>query len=94
MANSWVRLNTNGLVRSEDELAAAEGLLHDQNGEWIIGFSRYLGNCTILDYKLCDIFNGVKLVLDQGFKRVLILTDSIEVVNIIQDGILGGSNSA
>ncbi|MBA0839444.1 hypothetical protein Goarm_005166, partial [Gossypium armourianum] len=87
-----VCLNKDGSIRSEDAFTAVGGLLHDRNVGWIIGFNRYLGNCTVLDYEIWGIFDGLKLMLDWGFERVLIQTDSTEVVNIIQDGILKGSN--
>lgn len=51
-SNSWVRMNTDCLIRAEDAFAAAGGILVDHNGRWIIGFTRYLGNCVVLDSEL------------------------------------------
>ncbi|MBA0678576.1 hypothetical protein Goari_019913, partial [Gossypium aridum] len=90
-------MNIDGLVRAEDAFAAAGGILHDHNGRWIIGFTRYLGNCgncVVLDSELWDIKGGLKLTLDWRFERVLIKTNSLEAVNIIQDGDRENSNSA
>ncbi|MBA0609291.1 hypothetical protein Godav_021368, partial [Gossypium davidsonii] len=87
-------MNTDGLVRAEDAFVAAGGILRDHNGRWIIGFTRYLGNCVVLDSELWGIKDGLKLTLDWRFERVLIKTDSLEVVNIIQDGDRENSNSA
>ncbi|MBA0820210.1 hypothetical protein Gohar_021129 [Gossypium harknessii] len=48
----WVRMNTDFLIKAEDAFAAAGGILVDHNGRWIIGFTRYLGNCAVLDSEL------------------------------------------
>lgn len=33
-------------------------------------FQQYLGNCTVLDCDLWGIFDGLKLVQDQGIERI------------------------
>ncbi|MBA0869940.1 hypothetical protein Goshw_005574 [Gossypium schwendimanii] len=66
----------------------------DQNGEWIIGFNKYLGNCTVFDSKLWGILDSLKLALDQRFENVLIQSNSLVAINMIKDGIYGNSNSA
>ncbi|KAK5837572.1 hypothetical protein PVK06_013382 [Gossypium arboreum] len=35
-----------GLVRFDEGFAVDDGCVRDHNGEWIIGFAKYLGNCT------------------------------------------------
>ncbi|MBA0778184.1 hypothetical protein Gotri_006078, partial [Gossypium trilobum] len=50
--NIWVCLNTNGSVRIDEGFAAAGGYVIDHKGEWIIGFARYLGNCSVLEAEL------------------------------------------
>ncbi|MBA0624391.1 hypothetical protein Godav_009760, partial [Gossypium davidsonii] len=52
LSKSWVYLNTDGSVRPKDAFAVVGGHLRDRNGGWIIGFSRYLGNCIVLDFEL------------------------------------------
>ncbi|MFQ6670395.1 hypothetical protein Gotur_035333, partial [Gossypium turneri] len=68
-------------------------LVCDQNGRWIIRFSKYLGNCTVTDAELWGILDGLKLILDRGFKRILIQTDSLEAAFAIQEGAFRISNS-
>jgi hypothetical protein len=40
----WVKLNTNGASSSSRGRAGGGGLLRDNNGDWIHGFARFLGN--------------------------------------------------
>ncbi|MBA0847843.1 hypothetical protein Goshw_024287 [Gossypium schwendimanii] len=37
LAGEWTYLNTDGVVRVDSRAAAAGGVLHDKNGEWILG---------------------------------------------------------
>ncbi|MBA0735603.1 hypothetical protein Gogos_019438, partial [Gossypium gossypioides] len=93
MDESWVCLNMDGSVRPDEEFAAAEGLTQDQNGRWIMGFSKYLGNFAITEAKLWGILDRLKLILDRRFERILIQIDSLEAVNAIQEGVFSTSNS-
>lgn len=52
MDRSWMYLNTDGSVSQDEGFAAAGGLVCDQNGRWIIGFNRFLGNCTVIEAEL------------------------------------------
>ncbi|MBA0874014.1 hypothetical protein Goshw_010368, partial [Gossypium schwendimanii] len=91
--SSWVYLRTDGSIRLDEEFAAAGGYVCDHNGGWIIGFCRYLGNCTVTEAELWGILNRLNLLLERRLEKVSIQTNSIEAVNIIQDGSSGNSNS-
>ncbi|MBA0573978.1 hypothetical protein Golob_001221 [Gossypium lobatum] len=65
IASSWVYLRTDGSIRLDEEFAAAGGYVCDHNGGWIIGFCRYLGNCTVTEAELWGILNGLNLLLER-----------------------------
>ncbi|MBA0849420.1 hypothetical protein Goshw_015750, partial [Gossypium schwendimanii] len=69
-------------------------MVRDQNGGWILGFNRYLGNYSVFDAELCGILDGLTLLIDQGHDNVLIQTDNLEVAQAIQESFSDGSNSA
>lgn len=79
-------LSTDGSVRHDEEFATAGGLIRDRKGKWIVGFSRYLGNCTVTKAKLWGILDVLKLILDRRSERILIQTNSFEAANAIQEG--------
>lgn len=87
-------LNTNDSIRIEDGFVVVGGFVCDHNEGWILDFSIYLGSCTVIDAKFWGILDDLKPIQDQGYKRVLIQTDSLEVVNAIQDYSFRGSNFA
>ncbi|MBA0609288.1 hypothetical protein Godav_021365, partial [Gossypium davidsonii] len=58
-----------------------------------MGFSKCLGNYTMTKAKLWGILDGLKLILDRRFERILSQIDSLEAVNAIQEGVFSTSNS-
>ncbi|MBA0567622.1 hypothetical protein Golob_005172 [Gossypium lobatum] len=52
-----------------------------------------LGNCTVPEAELWGVLNGLKLITNRNFDRVLIQFDCLEVVNVIQEGSSDDFNS-
>ncbi|MBA0873317.1 hypothetical protein Goshw_000773, partial [Gossypium schwendimanii] len=46
LAGEWTYLNTDSAVRVDSGDTAAGGVQRDKNGEWILGYNKYLGNCS------------------------------------------------
>ncbi|MBA0661238.1 hypothetical protein Goklo_005556, partial [Gossypium klotzschianum] len=69
----------NGSIRFKEGFAAVGGL--------VMGVDNWfrLGNCTVPEAELWDVLNGLKLITDRNFDRVLIQFDCLEVVNVIQE---------
>ncbi|MBA0692205.1 hypothetical protein Goari_009783, partial [Gossypium aridum] len=82
-----------GSVRFNKGFAIDGGCVRDYNGERIIGFARYLDNCTVLEAELWGILDWLNLILDRRFERILIQIDSIEAINIIMENSLRNSNA-
>ncbi|MBA0823495.1 hypothetical protein Goarm_020224, partial [Gossypium armourianum] len=53
-----------------------------------------VGTCSVLDVELWGIFEGVTIVMDKGFDRILIISASQEAVQAIQGSVTKMSNSA
>ncbi|MBA0685172.1 hypothetical protein Goari_026711, partial [Gossypium aridum] len=68
--------------------------MRNENGGWILGSNKFLGNCLILNAELWDILDGLKLILQRGYNKVVIQLDSLEVVKVIHRSISKISNSA
>lgn len=49
---TWVHLFSNGVVERAIGNASVGGVIRDQAGNWILGYNRYLGNCTPFDAEL------------------------------------------
>ncbi|MBA0553857.1 hypothetical protein Golob_013000, partial [Gossypium lobatum] len=53
--SSWVCLRTDGSIKIDEGFAATGGFVRDHNGRWIVGFSKYLGNCTVIEAELWGV---------------------------------------
>ncbi|KAH1067026.1 hypothetical protein J1N35_032013 [Gossypium stocksii] len=71
-------------------LATAGGVVRDKEGQWIMGFHRFLGKCSVFNAELWGILEGLKLIRRLGYDHVIIHSNSLEVVK----SILGSSSIA
>ncbi|KAH1113690.1 hypothetical protein J1N35_007068 [Gossypium stocksii] len=69
--DSWVYLNTDGSVKYEGIFAATGGILRDQKGIGIVGYTRYLGFVKLLIRNYGAFSMGCKLPLIVVFRKFL-----------------------
>ncbi|MBA0800863.1 hypothetical protein Gohar_011275, partial [Gossypium harknessii] len=89
---NWVLLNSDGIVKLDLGIGAAGGVVCDRNGDWIFGYDRHLGQCSVFNAELWGILDGLMLLQKQGYKKVVIQSDNLQVVKAIQDNLLEDSN--
>ncbi|KAH1048328.1 hypothetical protein J1N35_039112 [Gossypium stocksii] len=63
--------------------ASAGGVVRDRDGNWILGFTHYLGRCSPLEAELWSILDGILILLNKGYKRDKIQTENLEVVRAL-----------
>ncbi|MBA0688254.1 hypothetical protein Goari_006056 [Gossypium aridum] len=61
---------------------------------WILGYNKYLGNCSIIDAELWGILECLKLIQRRGKVKVVIQFDSLEEIKAIHGSVLKASRSA
>ncbi|MBA0811972.1 hypothetical protein Gohar_025981, partial [Gossypium harknessii] len=66
----------------------------DHHRHWIIEFNRRLGLCFVFNAELWDILDGLTVLHNRSWDKVLIRTDSVEVIQVIQVVFSRSSNSA
>ncbi|KAH1047396.1 hypothetical protein J1N35_038180 [Gossypium stocksii] len=59
------------------------GVARDQDGNWIVGFSRFLGICSPFEAEIWSILDGILILLSKGYRRTFITTDNLEVVQTL-----------
>ena len=75
--------NIDGAVRGAPGPAGAGGVIRDEAGIWILGFSETVGHCSVLKAELRAILRGLKLAKEASISKLWINTDSIAVVNVL-----------
>ncbi|GAU38380.1 hypothetical protein TSUD_147480 [Trifolium subterraneum] len=83
--DGWVKLNTYGACR-ERSVAACGGVLRNNHGEWIRGFSKFLGTCSAYVAELWGVLEGLKYNWSLGFRKVELNVDSVAVAKVIKEG--------
>ncbi|KAK5840215.1 hypothetical protein PVK06_009102 [Gossypium arboreum] len=51
-SDDWVQLFTDGAVARDSRNASAGGVVRDQDRNWILGFTHYLGRCSLMEAEL------------------------------------------
>ncbi|MBA0765641.1 hypothetical protein Gotri_014801, partial [Gossypium trilobum] len=77
--DTWVFLSTDGAVARDSGNAATGGVARDRNGNWIVGFNRFLGVCSPFEAEVWAILDGILILLNKGYKQIIIMTDNLEV---------------
>ncbi|CAI0415399.1 unnamed protein product [Linum tenue] len=80
----WVKLNVDGSKRFDPPSSAIGGVLRDSSGEWIVGFSNYVGQASVLEAELQALRDGLNLTWSLGFRKVEVNSDSQTVVHLLK----------
>lgn len=72
----WVKVNVDGAVTRNRTRAGCGGVITDHKGNWIVGFTQMLTQCTVLEAKEWGVYKGLLLAWEHGFKRVIVESDS------------------
>ncbi|KAK5844450.1 hypothetical protein PVK06_000590 [Gossypium arboreum] len=94
VSESKILLNTDRAVCLDTGYASAGGVARDEHGQWLFGFNRYLGKCSIFDAKLWAIFEGLKIAQQRGYDTIIILSNCLDAIRALQGSTIGTSNSA
>ncbi|MBA0819732.1 hypothetical protein Gohar_021208, partial [Gossypium harknessii] len=83
--DTWVYLSTDGAVAKDSGYAATGGVARDRDGNWIMGFNRFLGVCSPFEVEVWGILNGILILFNKGYRRIIIMTDNLEIAQILTD---------
>lgn len=85
----YVKINTNGHSLRNPNIVGIGELVLDCVGNWIIGFSCYIGLTSNMYAELATTLHGLLVVIEIGASQALVEIESIEDVCLIE----GGTNS-
>ncbi|KAF7838458.1 reverse transcriptase [Senna tora] len=77
----WWKLNTDGSC--QNNLIGGGGIIRDANGNWIHGFKKFLGEGDCLLAELWAIVEGVNLAKHLHCDKLIVESDSLSAVNLI-----------
>ncbi|KAK8502048.1 hypothetical protein V6N12_003397 [Hibiscus sabdariffa] len=81
----WHKLNSDGALDSRNGIVSCGGLIRDDRGSWLIGFSKRIGICSILEAELWGIYEGLFAAWSIGSRYLLVESDCLEAINLINN---------
>ncbi|KAJ7961985.1 Ribonuclease H [Quillaja saponaria] len=78
-----VKINCDGAAKSQGCLTSCGVLIRGDDGEWLGGFAANLGMGSNVSAELYGIFRGLYLAWDLGFKSIILETDSLTAVELL-----------
>uniref|UniRef100_A0A2C9VZT4 RNase H type-1 domain-containing protein n=1 Tax=Manihot esculenta TaxID=3983 RepID=A0A2C9VZT4_MANES len=81
----WVKLNVDGSCLGNPGPASIGGLLRDASANWLSGFGLNIGEMSILNAEIIGISIGLQLAWSMGFRRVIVESDSLQAVRLINE---------
>lgn len=81
-----IKLNVDGSCFAKTSITGSGGLMRTDTGNWVSGFSSFDSQGDALYVELSAIKNGLTFVWSKGHRKIHCETDSLEVVNLVQEG--------
>ncbi|KAF7831860.1 reverse transcriptase [Senna tora] len=87
----WIKLNTDGSWDSTFKCMAADGVMRNHLGIWLMGFSSFLGSGNSIVVELCGVINGLRLARRANYSKLMVEIDSLVALNLIKDFAISNS---
>ena len=76
-----------GAVRGNPGRASVGGVIRGEEGEWVIGFSENLGQCSVVKAELRALLRGLKIAKGIPIHKLWVQSDSNAVVGKLNNPI-------
>ncbi|GMI85510.1 hypothetical protein like AT4G29090 [Hibiscus trionum] len=90
----WVKVNVDAARNITNGLATIGGAIRGDQGEWLVGFNRFLGRCDIVTAELWAIKEGIGYARYFGFNKVVIESDCAEAVRMVLGRVISNKENA
>ena len=84
----WIKINSNGLCVNGGNKTTCGGVLRDNFRHQVLGFNLFTSQRGVLSTELYGALQGLSLAWDMGFKRVWLEMDSVENIELMEQGCL------
>jgi len=76
LLNNIIKVNVDGSSLSNPGRSSFGGLIRNNNGDWLLGFSGFCGITSCLAAELYAIFHGLRIAYDAGHMNIILESDS------------------
>lgn len=81
----WCKLNTDGATSGNSGLARCGGIVRDEHGDWLAGFSRHIGITTSFVAELWGLRDGLMLCSNLNISFLVVELDAKAIVDAFQN---------
>ncbi|XP_019416401.1 PREDICTED: uncharacterized protein LOC109327691 [Lupinus angustifolius] len=81
--SGWVKVNVDNSCSLRDHSIRDGGVIRNDDGFWISGFSTIFGIGSSIQAELLAIEFGLKLAWTLGYRKIILESDCLEVIHII-----------
>lgn len=78
-----VKLNIQGTSSPQSDLTGSAGLVRNESGQWVFGYSRCHKSLSEVAAGLLAIYHGLKYLWDSGYRRIQLETTSREIIEAL-----------
>ncbi|KAL4359579.1 hypothetical protein AHAS_Ahas08G0091500 [Arachis hypogaea] len=82
----WIKLNSDGTTQGNLGTIGCGGILRDEEGRWIAGFSHKIGVGTAFMAELCGVKKGLEITWTMGFRKIVVEIYAGEVIKLLNKG--------
>ncbi|KAF7820958.1 reverse transcriptase [Senna tora] len=83
---NWFKINTDGACSGNPGPFAIGGVIRNSHGNWVHGFSSFVGDGTAIKAEIWAIIVGLKLAKSFKYDHIFIESDSLLALNLINKG--------
>lgn len=83
LAPGLMKLNCDGSVNNLGRSVGSGGVLRDHDGRFIFAYSSRLEPCTVTEAELQEILQGIRLAWNNGYRHLIVETDSSAAVDLL-----------
>ncbi|KAK9008347.1 hypothetical protein V6N11_075245 [Hibiscus sabdariffa] len=88
--HGWCKLNSDGAVCRRTSIAACGGVIRDAAGRWMLGYSKRIGVCSVLESELWRLFEGLVSAWSLRIRCLIVETDSLEAYRLVTNPTVTG----
>ena len=81
----WKKLNTDGSIFGSFGQAGCGGVVRDEHGNWIVGFTRHIGTTNCFVAELWGLSDGLSLCLSLNIPCLVVEVDAKAVVDVLRN---------
>lgn len=79
----WWKLNTDGSSMGNPGLAGGGGIVRDEMGSWVMGFSRNIGATSSFEAELWALRDGLSICVEKYYLAIEVELDAKAIIDIL-----------